>query len=50
MMATISELIENAMQSTTAGFVGVSLIFIYMALIVGTALVRIRQGLKEDHH
>ncbi|EGJ48716.1 hypothetical protein V6C53_14160 [Desulfocurvibacter africanus] len=50
MMATISELIENAMHSTTAGFVGVGLIFIYMAVIVGTALVRIYQNTQEEHH
>lgn len=49
MFATISELITNAMHSTTAGFVGVSLIFIYMALIVGTALVRIYQNTQEHH-
>lgn len=50
MFATISELIENAMHSTTAGFVGVSLIFIYMAIIVGTALFRIYENTKADHH
>lgn len=50
MMATISELIENAMHSTTAGFVGVGLIFFYMALIVGTAAYRIYQNFNDDHH
>ncbi len=50
MFATISELIENALHSTAAGFVGVSLIFIYMAIIVGTACYRIYQNTQAEHH
>ncbi len=41
-MATISELVTNAMHSTPQGFLGVSLIFVYLAGIVGTALYRIK--------
>ena len=40
------ELLQNAMHSTAAGFVGVSMIFIYFVLIVSTACYRIKKG---DH-
>ncbi|MFW5487727.1 MAG: hypothetical protein ACNI3A_04790 [Desulfovibrio sp.] len=46
----LSELIHNMMHSTLAGTVGVSLIFIYMAWIVGMALFRINEGCKKGHH
>ncbi len=45
----ISELIQNAMQSTPAGFVGVAGIFIYMTIIVVTAIYRIFKGDHLDH-
>jgi hypothetical protein len=45
---TISELITNMGHSTDQGFVGVSLIFIYLAWIVAMALWRINQS-KHDH-
>ncbi len=42
----LSELISNAMHSSPQGFVGVTLIFLYFCLIVGTSFMRIRKG---DH-
>ena len=42
----MNELLQNAMHSTPAGFVGVTLIFAYFVLIVCTAFYRIKQG---DH-
>ncbi|KHK01133.1 hypothetical protein [Desulfovibrio sp. TomC] len=49
-MSMVSELITNMGHSTEQGFFGVTAIYIYMAIIVATAIVRIRQFLKEDHH
>ncbi|WP_169727905.1 hypothetical protein [Desulfovibrio inopinatus] len=46
----IEELIQNMAHSSTQGFYGVSAIFIYLAIIVVVALMRIRQFAKEDHH
>lgn len=46
----IGELISNMGHSTTAGFVGVSLIFVYLAWILYMAIYRIEQGKNEDHH
>jgi len=43
-------LIENASHSTIPGIFGVAGIYTFMAVIVVTALIRISQGLKEDHH
>ena len=45
----LSELFHNAMHSTTAGFIGVSLIFVYFVVIVSTACYRIKQG-DHMHH
>ncbi|SHN69552.1 hypothetical protein [Desulfovibrio litoralis] len=45
-MYTLNELISNAMHSTTQGFVGVGLIFVYFCVIVGVAFYRIK---KADH-
>ncbi len=47
-MATIIELLHNMYNSTPQGFLGVSLIFGYMALILVIALVRIKQN--ASHH
>ncbi len=44
-----AELIQNAFHSTAAGTVGVTGIFVYMAIIVGTALYRIKKG-EHLHH
>ena len=49
-MEIISELIHSAMGSTERGFIGVGLIFIYFTIIVSTAVYRIGQNLKHDHH
>lgn len=46
----IGELITNMGHSTTEGFVGVSLIGIYLVWIVVMALCRIQQGKSEGHH
>lgn len=45
-MATLNELIHNAMQSTPQAYVGVSLIFIYFVVILAVAFYRIK---KADH-
>ncbi|AEL79448.1 hypothetical protein Dde_4042 [Oleidesulfovibrio alaskensis G20] len=45
----LTELFHNMMHSTPQGFVGVSLIFIYFAIILYTAFYRIRKGEHLDH-
>lgn len=47
-MSVIFELIGNMYHSTPQGFLGVSLIFAYLALILIVAMVRIKQG--AAHH
>ena len=49
-MSMVSELVTNMGHSTDQGFFGVTAIYIYMAIIVTMAFIRIRQFLKEDHH
>ena len=49
-MGVIGELLNGMTHSTTQGTIGVSLIFIYLTWIVITALIRIQQGKKEEHH
>ena len=48
-MSMVSELITNMGHSTEQGFFGVTAIYVYMAIIVTTAFIRIRQFLTEDH-
>ncbi len=45
-MEIISELWHNVLKSTAAGWVGVTGIFVYMTVIVATAIYRIK---KADH-
>lgn len=45
----LTELVHNMLLSTTPGFIGVTLIFLYLALIVVTALKRIAEG-DHMHH
>jgi len=45
----ISDLISNAMHSTPQGFVGVSLIFIYFAIMMAAIIYRIRKGEHMEH-
>jgi len=45
----ISDLISNAMHSTPQGFVGVSLIFIYFAVMMAAIIYRIRKGEHMEH-
>jgi len=49
-MSMVSELVTNMGHSTEQGFFGVTAIYVYMAIIVTFAFIRIRQFLKEDHH
>ncbi|MBG0778095.1 MAG: hypothetical protein H0S85_16850 [Desulfovibrionaceae bacterium] len=49
-MDMISELVHNMGHSTDQGFVGVSMIFIYFAVIFGYAVYRIRKGDHLGHH
>lgn len=46
----IQELIHNMQHASTAGTYGVAAIYIYLAVIVVVALLRIRQFSKEEHH
>ncbi|MDD4730696.1 MAG: hypothetical protein PHX58_02045 [Desulfovibrio sp.] len=46
----IGELIHGMAQSTTQGFIGVSLIFIYLVWIVSIAMIRIKETKQEEHH
>ncbi|WP_243545805.1 hypothetical protein [Pseudodesulfovibrio tunisiensis] len=46
----IGELLSGMAHSTGAGFVGVSLIFIYLAWIITIGLIRVREAMQEDHH
>ena len=48
-MSMVSELVTNMGHSTDQGFFGVTAIYVYMAIIVSVAFIRIRQFLKEDH-
>ena len=49
-MSMVSELVTNMGHSTEQGFFGVSAIYIYMAIIVTTALVRVCHNIKNDKH
>lgn len=46
----IAELVENMFHSSAAGTVGVIGIFTYMAVILCSALYRIKKGEHLDHH
>lgn len=46
----ISELVTEMMHSTPQGFVGVSLIFIYFAIMMAAVAMRIRRGDHVAHH
>ncbi len=45
----ITELISNAMHSTPQGFVGVSIIFIYFAVMMAAIVYRIKKGDHMSH-
>ena len=49
-MQTILTLITNMFHSTTAGFIGVAGIFLFMALMIGSGIYRAAQALKEEEH
>ncbi|MFP4316575.1 MAG: hypothetical protein ACLFQR_10160 [Desulfovibrionales bacterium] len=49
-MHIISELIHDMASSTMEGIIGVSGIFIFLAIIVASALYRINEIKKSDHH
>ncbi|MEF2146401.1 MAG: hypothetical protein V3573_13230 [Desulfovibrionaceae bacterium] len=46
----IGELLSGMAHSSTQGFVGVSLIFVYLAWIVAIAMIRIKETKQADHH
>lgn len=46
----IGELLSGMAHSTGPGFVGVSLIFIYLAWILTIGVIRIKEARAEDHH
>ncbi len=43
-MSVVGELISNVFKSTPQGYLGVTLIFLYFILILGTALYRIKKS------
>ena len=47
-MRIIAELLANMGHASVQGICGVTAIYLYMALIVGTAFVRIRQFARES--
>jgi hypothetical protein len=47
---TMIDLIKNMTESTTAGAVGVSMIFLYLAWIIFIGIRRVRQASAADHH
>ncbi|MCJ2164104.1 MULTISPECIES: hypothetical protein [unclassified Pseudodesulfovibrio] len=46
----IGELLSGMAHSSGPGFVGVSLIFIYLAWIVTIGIIRVREAMHSDHH
>lgn len=46
-MHMLAELVANMGQASNEGIVAVAAIYVYMALLVGAALYRIRQFQKE---
>lgn len=46
----IGELLSGMAHSSGPGFVGVSLIFIYLAWILAIGIIRVREAMEEDHH
>jgi hypothetical protein len=49
-MHTIAELIKDMSHSSLAGIFGVTAIFIFLGAIVASALYRIREIQKSEHH
>ena len=45
----ISELVSSMLSSTPQGYVGVSLIFIYFAIMMGAVALRIKRGDHMGH-
>lgn len=48
-LQTVGELLNNMYHSTLQGYIGVSLIFAYMTMIVIVGICRSVQAAKEDH-
>jgi hypothetical protein len=46
----IGELLSGMAHSSGPGFVGVSLIFIYLAWIITIGCIRVKEAMNEDHH
>lgn len=46
----IGELLHGMAHSSGPGFVGVSLIFIYLAWILTIGVIRVKEAMNEDHH
>ena len=50
-METILQLLKNMSHSTAAGFLGVSGIFLFLAVILWAGIYRVRQALdREEKH
>lgn len=49
-MHTLTELVANMGHASVQGVFGVTAIYLYLALIVGTAFVRIRQFARQPRH
>ena len=46
----IGELLSGMTHSSGPGFVGVSLIFVYLAWIITIGIIRVREAMQSDHH
>ena len=46
----IGELLSGMAHSTGPGFVGVSLIYIYLGWMLTMAVIRVKEAMDEDHH
>jgi hypothetical protein len=46
----IGELLSGMAHSSGAAFVGVSLIFVYLAWILTIGVIRVKEAMNEDHH
>ena len=49
-MEIIAELIDNMLHTSLRAWIGVGAIFVYMTIILATALFRIKKGDHLDHH
>ena len=49
-METIVELVTHMAQSTPAGYAGVTGIFIFLAVMLGAGVYRVKQAMEDEEH